>query len=48
MTDPRPLLLGVDIGTAEGQSAARDANLFKTVCPALVASAAMLLEEMGI
>jgi C_GCAxxG_C_C family probable redox protein len=41
-------LLGVNIGTPEGHSAARDAQLFKTVCPALVASAAAILQEMGI
>jgi C_GCAxxG_C_C family probable redox protein len=41
-------LLGVDISTAEGLSAARGAELFKTVCPGLVASAAMILQEMGI
>ena len=41
-------LLGVNIGTPEGLGAARNAKLFKTVCPALVASAAMILQEMGI
>jgi C_GCAxxG_C_C family probable redox protein len=41
-------LLGVNIGTPEGQAAAREANLFKAVCPELVASAATILEEMGI
>jgi C_GCAxxG_C_C family probable redox protein len=41
-------LLGVNIGMPEGLAAAREANLFKTTCPALVASAAAILEEMGI
>ena len=41
-------LLGVNIGAPEGQAAAREANLFKTVCPELVASAAAILEEMGV
>ena len=41
-------LLGVNISTPQGQAAARDANLFKTVCPGLVASAAMILQEMGL
>lgn len=41
-------LLGVDISTAEGHSAARAADLFKTTCPALVASAAAILAEMGV
>ena len=41
-------LLGVNIGTPEGQAAARETNLFKTVCPELVASAAAILEEMGV
>jgi C_GCAxxG_C_C family probable redox protein len=41
-------LLGVNISTPEGQAAAREANLFKTVCPGLVASAAIILQEMGI
>ena len=41
-------LLGVDIGTPEGHSAAREAGLFKTVCPGLVASAATILQEMGL
>jgi C_GCAxxG_C_C family probable redox protein len=41
-------LLGVDISAPEGHSAAREAGLFKTVCPGLVASAAAILQEMGI
>jgi len=39
-------LLGVNIGTPEGQAAAREANLFKTVCPGLVASAAEIVGQM--
>jgi C_GCAxxG_C_C family probable redox protein len=41
-------LLGVNISTPEGQAAAREANLFKTTCPGLVASAAAILEEMEV
>jgi len=41
-------LLGVNIGIPEGLAAAREANLFKTVCPELVADAAAILEAMGI
>jgi C_GCAxxG_C_C family probable redox protein len=41
-------LLGVNISTPEGQAAAREANLFKTTCPGLVASAAAILVEMGV
>ena len=41
-------LLGVNISTPEGQAAARETNLFKTTCPALVASAAAILQELGI
>ena len=41
-------LLGVNISTLEGQAAAREANLFKTTCPGLVAGAVAILEEMGI
>jgi C_GCAxxG_C_C family probable redox protein len=41
-------LLGVNIGTPEGQAAARAANLFKATCPGLVASAAAIIEEMGV
>jgi len=41
-------LLGVNISTPEAHSAARDAGLFKTVCPGLVASAVAILQEMGI
>ena len=38
-------LLGCDIATAEGLSEARQHGLFKSVCPALVADAAELLER---
>ena len=41
-------LLGVNIGTPEGQTAARAANLFKATCPGLVATAAAIIEEMGV
>ena len=39
-------LLGVNIGTPEGQAAACEANLFKTTCPGLVASAAEIVGQM--
>ena len=39
-------LLGVNISTPEGQAAARGANLFKMVCPGLVASAAEIVGQM--
>ena len=39
-------LLGCDIATAEGLQAAKDGNLFKTVCPKMVEDAAVILEEM--
>ena len=39
-------LLGVNIGTPEGLAAARETNLFKTVCPVLVASAAAIVGQM--
>ena len=39
-------LLGVNIDTPEGQAAAREANLFKTTCPGLVASAAEIVGQM--
>ena len=41
-------LLGADISTAEGYIALQEAGRFKTVCPELVASAAAILEEMGL
>ena len=41
-------LLGVDISTVEGHSAARASDLFKTTCPVLVAGAAAILAEMGV
>jgi C_GCAxxG_C_C family probable redox protein len=40
------VLLGCDIGTAEGQQIARQQNLFTTVCPQFVESAAGILEEL--
>jgi hypothetical protein len=39
-------LLGVNIGTLEGQAAAREANLFKTTCSGLVATAAEIVGQM--
>ena len=39
-------LLGLNIDTPEGQAAAREANLFKTTCPGLVASAAEIVGQM--
>ena len=39
-------LLGCDIGSAEGMKAAKDQNLFTTVCPKLVEDAAKILQEM--
>ena len=39
-------LLGCDISTPEGMTAARSRNLFKTTCPKLVRDAAEILEEM--
>ena len=39
-------LLGCDISTPEGMEQARSNNLFKTVCPKLVQTAAEILEEM--
>lgn len=39
-------LLGVDVGTAEGLTRAREDGLFKTRCPNFVRTAAELLEEM--
>jgi C_GCAxxG_C_C family probable redox protein len=39
-------LLGVDISTAEGLQAAKEKNLFESVCPEFVAYAAELLENM--
>lgn len=39
-------LLGCDISTAEGLTVAKEKNLFKTVCPRYVRSAAELLDEI--
>ncbi len=39
-------LLGCDIRTPEGQAKAREAGLFKKLCPPLVRSAAEIVEEM--
>jgi len=39
-------LVGYDISTPEGLQAARDGNVFTSVCPALVNSAAEMLAEM--
>ncbi len=39
-------LLGCDLSTAEGQEAARQNNLFATMCPKFVRDAAEILEEM--
>ncbi|MBL3540146.1 MAG: C_GCAxxG_C_C family protein [Aminivibrio sp.] len=39
-------LLGVDTSTSEGLAKAKELNLFRTMCPALVGDAAAILEEM--
>lgn len=39
-------LLGVEIGTPEGQKAFKEQNMHATVCSGLVASAVQILEEM--
>ena len=39
-------LLGVDLGTEEGYSAARARNLFKTACPAFIQTAAVILADI--
>ena len=39
-------LLGVDIGTSEGQAIARDQNLYSTICTKLVKDAAEIVEEI--
>jgi C_GCAxxG_C_C family probable redox protein len=39
-------LLGVDLGTAEGMSAAESQGLFRTKCPCLVKDAAEILEKL--
>jgi C_GCAxxG_C_C family probable redox protein len=40
-------ILGFDISTEEGNKKAKNANLFRTTCVSMVASAVQLLEEMG-
>ena len=39
-------LLGVDLGTVEGQSAAESQGLFRTKCPVFVKDAAEILEKV--
>lgn len=39
-------LLGCNIGTSQGLQKAKDEQLFQTICPNFVRSAALLLEEM--
>ncbi len=39
-------LLGCDISTDEGMKQARENDLFKTVCPRMIHTAAEILEEM--
>ena len=39
-------LLGCDISTEEGMKKAKENNLFETVCPRMVETAAEILEEM--
>jgi C_GCAxxG_C_C family probable redox protein len=39
-------LLGCDISTPEGMEHATGKNLFKTICPKMVETAAEILEEM--
>ena len=39
-------LLGCDVSTPEGAQAARERNLYKTVCPKMVRDAAEILEMM--
>jgi C_GCAxxG_C_C family probable redox protein len=39
-------LLGCDVCTPEGAQAARERNLYKTVCPKMVRDAAEILEMM--
>ncbi|NIP25150.1 MAG: hypothetical protein GWN67_17675 [Phycisphaerae bacterium] len=39
-------LLGCDISTKEGMKQARENDLFKTVCPRMVQTAAEILEQM--
>ncbi|WP_041082379.1 C-GCAxxG-C-C family protein [Thermotoga profunda] len=39
-------LLGYDISTSEGLQKAREANLFKTICPKYVRDSCQILEKM--
>jgi C_GCAxxG_C_C family probable redox protein len=39
-------LMGVDVSTPEGLAAAKEKNIFRTVCPKYVQDAAEILEEM--
>lgn len=39
-------LLGCDIATAEGKAYAREHKLFSELCPAMVASAAKIVEQL--
>ncbi len=39
-------LMGVDVSTPEGLAAAKEQNIFRTVCPKYVRDAAELLEEL--
>jgi C_GCAxxG_C_C family probable redox protein len=41
-----PTLLGAHIGTPDGMAAAKARNLFQTVCPQYVRTAAVLLEDI--
>jgi C_GCAxxG_C_C family probable redox protein len=41
-----PILLGVDIGTSDGMQQARQANLFKTRCPAYVEGAVAIVAQI--
>jgi C_GCAxxG_C_C family probable redox protein len=41
-------LLGCDISTSEGREAAKEKNLFTTICPKVVRDAAEILEEMAV
>lgn len=39
-------LLGYDLSTADGAKAAKEANIFKTVCAKLVKDSAQIIEEL--
>lgn len=41
----RELLDGLDISTSEGRTKAREKNVFKTICPRFVQTAAEILEK---